>query len=397
MKNMETVFFENGCWNFTAKSVDTAYFETTYSTKRGYASEEEARKDLDENRSAYRRDIDMIKKQTNIKFTFSEYLDYWYEKYCASSPYSPSYKYINAWTIYNIIKPGLMRDVLIGRVDNGYVEEILKSCRSYCPSAEEAVYKILHKAFADAQEDGYILTSPMRGLKTCARNIPKIEVMTKDQVRDFLREARKRPHIYLEVLLGLMCGLRNGEVRGLRYEDFDWEAKTLSVSRQRRSDTVVRIEKSRISSVNRCGHYCVPPKTASSIRKIQVPDFIFAALDERMAVNEQTLKKFPGNRADCEGFISISSHGLVSSGMTLTKNVKQIAADAGIRINMTFHTLRHTFCTILLECGIPLERISQILGHANIDTTFSVYCGVMEDNEEIKDAMSKLDPAGHNM
>ena len=74
---------------------------------------------------------------------------------------------------------------------------------------------------------------------------------------------------------------------------------------------------------------------------------------------------------------------------------KDIKADVGQILGMTrlcarnglphitVHGLRHMYATILIEMKGPLIKISALLGHASVNTTFEYYCEVMDENEQI--------------
>lgn len=47
---------------------------------------------------------------------------------------------------------------------------------------------------------------------------------------------------------------------------------------------------------------------------------------------------------------------------------------------------------MLLEKGMPLEEISYLLGHKSVMTTFNFYCGVMDADQEARDAVDALLP-----
>ena len=53
----------------------------------------------------------------------------------------------------------------------------------------------------------------------------------------------------------------------------------------------------------------------------------------------------------------------------LNRCLKDIAKLAGINENLTFHIARHTFATIAINKGIPIEVVSKLLGHTQIKTT----------------------------
>ena len=51
--------------------------------------------------------------------------------------------------------------------------------------------------------------------------------------------------------------------------------------------------------------------------------------------------------------------------------------------NISVHGLRHMFATILIERGVPIVKISALLGHSSPNITFEIYCGIMEERKRI--------------
>ena len=77
--------------------------------------------------------------------------------------------------------------------------------------------------------------------------------------------------------------------------------------------------------------------------------------------------------------------------------LKEIADICGIKKNLTFHLARHTFATMSLSKGVPMESVSKMLGHTNIRTT-QIYARItnkkMEhDMEELADKLDKFNDA----
>jgi site-specific recombinase XerD len=45
----------------------------------------------------------------------------------------------------------------------------------------------------------------------------------------------------------------------------------------------------------------------------------------------------------------------------------------GLPLNLSIHQLRHTFGSLLLDRGVPLEQVSEFIGHSSISITKDIY------------------------
>ncbi len=76
------------------------------------------------------------------------------------------------------------------------------------------------------------------------------------------------------------------------------------------------------------------------------------------------------------------------SNQKLNTYLKEIADVCGIKKNLTFHMVRHTFATtVTLSNGMPIETVSKLLGHSKIATT-QIYAKVIE--RKVSDDMQRL-------
>ncbi len=92
-----------------------------------------------------------------------------------------------------------------------------------------------------------------------------------------------------------------------------------------------------------------------------------------------------------ENYIFTNKYGKKLTARYVQKMLNKIALSCGIDKKVTPHTLRHSFATHLLNRGVDIRKIQELLGHSNLSTT-QIYTKVTtEDLKKIKSPLDELD------
>ncbi len=102
----------------------------------------------------------------------------------------------------------------------------------------------------------------------------------------------------------------------------------------------------------------------SKERIVPVNDYALKILRKYITEGRPLLVKGKDN-----GYIFLNNHGQPISRISFFNILKEQAKIAGITKEISPHTLRHSFATHLLEAGIDLRLIQELLGHEDISTT----------------------------
>lgn len=90
-----------------------------------------------------------------------------------------------------------------------------------------------------------------------------------------------------------------------------------------------------------------------------------------------------------EDYLFLNRNGKKLTRVMIFHIIKKAAADAGIKKNISPHTLRHSFATHLVENGADLRAVQEMLGHESITTT-EIYTHL--DRKFIADTIKKFHP-----
>lgn len=209
-KEKRVVFFEGKSWYHRTKELQDD-LTTKYGKKGGFETPEEAEKSYWEYEKRYQ------KKQRNLQIAkmqktdvmLGDYLEYWFEN-IFSPRIETTTRMVGAYTLYNLILPSMEADIKLKYISVEYLDALLERVAKICPSAGNKGRELLSIAMKDAAGDKFISYNPMPETKPYSRAKPKVRVLGKEKLKVFLEAASKNPW-YLDILLGLFCGLRKGE------------------------------------------------------------------------------------------------------------------------------------------------------------------------------------------
>lgn len=288
----------------------------------------------------------------------SDYLDLWLTKRSASL--APRTRDCYAATIRNHIIPS------IGHVDLAKLRPLHVTALLNPLQADghgrtaQLVYAVLHAALNDrhmasASPSGVDIAEALRNGVIALDQVPRpshtVQHYQHLQQADIPRylDAIAADRLALAWMLALLCGLRRGEICGLRWPDVDLAAMMLHVHAQR-----VTLANGRTIDTG--------PKSASGRRDVPIP----TAMLPLLAIAQQP-----------SGYVVTNQRGAPFTPSGLDQAHREMVARAGLP-PVTPHGLRHTMATMAVSSGVHIRVLQQLLGHANYQTTADTYAHVYD-------------------
>jgi integrase len=334
-------------------------------TKRGFKTKQSA----DEYAESLRKDF-----VAPDKLTMDELFDLWYSDY---KSYVDLAHNTIMWHYYNLLhlREGLGTiavqelDLLtIIRFLDGLKENPVSNGKVLSATTVKNIRRTLNQALTFAVEHEYILKNPLqyhrqrRSTKKAVANLNtsfKAHAISQTKMIEMI-EAIGNPFLKLVIALSGLMGLRRGEIRGLQWDDIDFEKKLIHIRMQLLTN---HSERDLV-------------KTASSIRTLSIPDLVMERLLAVREMQEQA-KLIYGEEKFAAGYVL--AHCLIPQyiGKPFSSNyfsdsfkreLKKLKFD-----DMRLHDLRHSFGSNLIYQKVDILSVSSMMGHSSVAVTSEVY------------------------
>lgn len=236
--------------------------------------------------------------------------------------------------------------------------------QKFAPATCRKIFVILQSIFTRAVEQGFLKETPC----TKAVILPKAEkpkekkpFLTEHQARELLKmlEADTQFNRIIKVLL--YTGMRSGECLALQWQDIDFENKTIHIE-----NTLTDVGGK---------HWLQPPKTATSNRYIALSDILADILIKQKEHNTAKINKL-GRDYNHPEMIFTNDYGNYVDRSGLNVKFRKFVENTDFNF-ITLHSLRHCNATLLINNGIDLKIVSELLGHSDVSTTANVYADVL--------------------
>lgn len=221
------------------------------------------------------------------------------------------------------------------------IRKFFKNRANLSKSTNDLCNVVMRSIFAYAEENEYIEKDPLAGKRVAAsgQGTKEKRALSIDEVRNALA-IETTETLRKFIAIGLLAGLRTGEIVGLRWEDYDAKRGVLHVNKQ--------ITVPKTGGKRPCEESA--PKTKSGIREVPVCEQLRDILEP--------MRGLP------RAHIVTNEIGLPGRGLKdqIRKAVKGL-------IGITPHEMRHTYTTLMTAAGGDPKTLATILGHKDIAMT----------------------------
>lgn len=296
--------------------------------------------------------------------SFNEAIDDWLEAGCPSSSAGSHTRHAKTKSPNTLATARSLLDthvrpaigtLWLERTTARRVERIFNAMADadYATSTIDRVWVYLNQACEYAVRQGRVRSSPVADVLLPERRPGRErKALNIEQARSLIVVGIPADATPAMWLTGLMCGLRPGELAGLRWAfvDLDSEQPTLEIA-----------ERAQEIAKKYAGQ--AAPKTPRSRRRLDLHPLLVAAL-QRHREEQRMLGQY-----DPEGFVFPTRTGRPQSLSNMRRTFRRLCERAGLGSDWTTYELRHSFVSLVADQLDDLVKVADLAGHVDTRTT----------------------------
>ncbi len=248
------------------------------------------------------------------------------------------------------------------------------------PYSIRNAFAVVRAALNTVVQRNRIPKKPCHRIELPAPDDEEIQPLMPAQVKSFLTlqdtaerdraTGTRRPHRNAALYyVAIRCGLRKGELLGLRWKDINLKQGTLHVAGQMQEGKRKKTKTKRGRTV---------PLSSDTVRAL-----------EWHRANQLEERAIAGEDWNTAGLVFVSETGRPLSQSNVTRQLDALRRRLGLP-NIRFHDLRHTYAALSIAAKVDLFTISRRMGHSTITVTADRYGHLYQGNTEDADALDRL-------
>lgn len=225
-------------------------------------------------------------------------------------------------------------------------------------------HRVLGKALSDAAKNGFVQQNVCK-----VETAPKVDDDDMVIVQDVPGLVAKLPSTRLNVpaMAALFTGMRLGEVLALRWSRVDLDRKVAQV-------------REALEQTKAHGIRFKSPKSKAGRRDITLPEVLVDVLREHRKGQLELRMQLGAGRLPDDALLFADIEGKPLSPNAISAAWSDFAERIGMPL-VTFHALRHTHASQLIDAGVDIVTISKRLGHAKPDITLRIYAHLFRKDD----------------
>jgi integrase len=234
-------------------------------------------------------------------------------------------------------------DMLLSKINAGHIEKYkIERIGKVSPASVNRELSCLSAVFREAKKAKIVDENPVRETKKFGERKLQLQILNREKAQKLINAAPEP--LKSMIILALATGMRRGEIFNLKWTDIDFGS----------------------------GYITIIESKSNKMRKVPMNSFVHRTL---IAIKRESPYVFFNRKTG-------------KPLTTIRKSFLSALKDAGIESSFRFHDLRHTAGTWMLQGGVDLISVSQVLGHASIEMTARYLHSTSRDRKRAVDILA---------